>query len=206
MEFLYANRNCSSLKSAQMVFSKTDRWLCGFTVQGIITWGMIEFFMHMVKCGCKGITSWGGQWGTFLNYSPTFAILLCVCEFSLFEIFTSADFYHMLGGSQLSWRRSPISRLTSNATSGILLLHFSRCHCGWMLAEIMAGFFCYFLKCDRNFSTKIYLHKSCYAQVIDWACHYWTHCWGWWSQWRMMAACPCHTCKRPGILLAQSWG
>ncbi|KAH9576832.1 hypothetical protein CY35_01G184100 [Sphagnum magellanicum] len=43
-------------------------------IKGIITWGMIEFFMHMVKCGSKGITSWGGQW----------------------------DFYHMLGGSQLS--------------------------------------------------------------------------------------------------------
>jgi hypothetical protein len=34
-----------------------------------------------------------------------------------------------------------------------------------MLAEIMAGFFCYFLKCDRNFSTKIYLHKSWYAVI-----------------------------------------
>jgi hypothetical protein len=58
-----------------------------FSRKGIITWGMIEFFMHMVKCGSKGITSWGGQWGTFLNSSPNFAILFCVCEFSLFEIF-----------------------------------------------------------------------------------------------------------------------
>jgi hypothetical protein len=176
----YAKRNCSSLKSAQMICSKTDQWLCGFTVQVIITWGMIKVFMRMVRCGSKGITSWGISGVHFSTTPPTFQYFsVFVSSHFLKSFMISADFYHMLGGSQLSWRRSPISRLTSNATSGILLLQFGRCHCGWMLAEIMAGFFCYFLKCDRNFSTKIYLHKSCYAQVIDWACHYCTHCWGW---------------------------